>query len=40
MNGGLWKSNISIGGVAFASRPVSAGSPKRVSMKRVMDVWS
>src|ERR1700733_14603657 len=36
--GGLAKSNISIGGVAFASRAVSAGSPKRASMKRRIDV--
>jgi hypothetical protein len=37
MKGGFWKSNTSIGGVAFASRFVSAGKPKRASMKRVID---
>ena len=40
MNGGVLKSNISIGGAAFASRAVIAGSPKRVSMNRAIDEWS
>ena len=40
MNGGFWKSNISSGGNAFASRAVSAGRPNRVSMNRVIDAWS
>ena len=38
MKGGLAKSNMSVGMLALASRRVSAGRPKRASMKRRSEV--